>query len=78
MCIYQFRHCKRSKSWRKERTENDVKWGKFFFNGIYNFRVTKSIYKTELRIMTKQAELLTLKFYFFPFFELLDLNKSLI
>ena len=39
--------------------------------GIYNSRVTKPSYKTELRIMTSQTELLTVKFYFFKkFFEL--------
>ena len=37
--------------------------------GIYNSRVTKPSYKTELRIMTSQTELLTLKFLFL-FFEL--------
>ena len=31
--------------------------------GIYNFRVTKQGYKTELHIMTSQTELLTLKFF---------------
>ena len=34
---------------------------------IYNPRVTKPSYKTELRIMTSQTELLTLEFYFFKF-----------
>ena len=39
-------------------------------NGIYNSRVTTPSYKTELRIMTSQTELLTLNFLFFiQFFE---------
>ena len=33
-------------------------------NGIYNFELQKPSYKTELRIMKSQIELLTLKFYF--------------
>ena len=36
--------------------------------GIYNSRVTKPSYNTELHIMTSQTELLTL--FFFQFFEL--------
>ena len=36
--------------------------------GIYNSRVTKPSYNTELRIMMSQTELLTL--FFFQFFEL--------
>ena len=39
-----------------------------FYHGIYNSRVTKRSYKTELRIMTSQIELLTLKFYLFLIF----------
>ena len=35
--------------------------------GIYNSRVTKPSYKTELRIMTSQTELLTQKIYFLNF-----------
>ena len=38
--------------------------------GICNSRVTKPSYKTELRIMTSQTDLLTLKFHFLKFFEL--------
>ena len=39
--------------------------------GIYNSRVRKPSYKTKVRIMTSQTELLTLKFFFFfNFFEL--------
>ena len=34
---------------------------------IYKYRVTKPSYKTELRIMTSQTELLTLIFFFFDF-----------
>ena len=37
-------------------------------DGIYNSRVTKPSYKTELRIMMSQTELLTLKFYLFLIF----------
>ena len=33
-------------------------------------RVTKTIYRTELHIMTSQTELQTLKFFFKKFFEL--------
>ena len=40
--------------------------------GIYNSQVTKPSYKTKLRIMTPQTELLTLKFYFLKFFELVN------
>ena len=46
------------------------KWlGIFMYTGIYNPRVTKQSYKTDLRIMTWQTELLTLIFFFY-FFEL--------
>ena len=38
--------------------------------GTCNSRVTKPSYKTQLRIMMSQTELLTLKLYFFKFFEL--------
>ena len=38
-------------------------------NGIYNLWVTKLGYKTEFSIMPSQTELLTLKFYYFKFFE---------
>ena len=34
-------------------------------------RINKSSYKTELPITTSQTDLLTLKIYFFQFFELL-------
>ena len=37
--------------------------------GIYNSRITKPSYNTELRIMMSQTELLTL-FFLFQFFEL--------
>ena len=40
-------------------------WQAYAEDGIYNSRVTKPCYKTELRIMTSQTELSTLKFYFF-------------
>ena len=40
------------------------------YDGIYNSCVIKPSYKTELRIMTSQAKLLTLKFYFFKSSEL--------
>ena len=40
-----------------------------FIDGIYNFRVTKPSYKTELLITISQTELITLIF-FFKFFEL--------
>ena len=47
--------------------------------GIYNSRVTKPNYETELRIITSQTELLTLKFYLFNFFELVTrYGKTLI
>ena len=39
-----------------------------FNYGIYNSRVAKSSYKAELRIMTSQTELLTLKFHYFENF----------
>ena len=37
-------------------------WGR---KGIYNSQVTKPSYKTELRIMTSQTELINVKFYLF-------------
>ena len=55
------------------------------FDGIYNSCVTKPSYKTELRIMTSQAELLTLKFNFLKFIGLVtpceknsDMNLELV
>ena len=36
----------------------------FLMEGIFNFRVTKPSYETELQIMTSQTELLTLIFFF--------------
>ena len=38
--------------------------------GIYNSRVTKLSYKTELNIMTSQTELITVTFYSFYYYEL--------
>ena len=43
--------------------------------GIYNSRVTKPNYKTKLRIMKSQTELLTLNL-FFLFFELVTRCKK--
>ena len=48
-------------------------WGRQIQIGggvIYNSQVAKPSYKTELRIVTSQTELLTLFFFFFKFFEL--------
>ena len=43
-----------------------------FLKRIYNSQVTEPSFHTELRIMTSQTKLLTLKFFFFLIFRVIN------